>query len=385
MVYLDNAATTYPKPRSVYAVWSHAITAYGANPGRAGHALAQATSEAVFRSRSRCAEFFGAEPENTVFTLNCTHALNTAIKGLAHKGAHYVISDIEHNAVIRPVHALTAEGASYTLFETSPDAGQTAWNAERAIRPETAALICTAAGNVTGQRLPLRELAELCRRRRICFIVDAAQGAGTLPLNLRDGINIICAAGHKGLYGPMGTGLMLTDGKYQLKPLTEGGTGSASESLEQPDFLPDRFESGTINTPGAIALGAGVDFVKSRTKEKILSHETALCQGFCAAIRKIPDIIVYSDIDENPELYAPVVSFNIKGVPSAEAAAALSRLGFYMRGGLHCAPLAHRKLGTLGGKESGTVRFSPSVFTTSEEVSRLIWALSNRKWQDYLE
>lgn len=378
MVYLDNAATTYPKPRNVYAVWSHAITAYGANPGRAGHALAQATGEAVFLSRSRCGEFFGAEPENTVFTLNCTHALNTAIKGLAHDRAHYVLSDIEHNAVIRPVHALTSEGADYTLFETSPDAEQTVWNAERAIRPQTVALVCTAAGNVTGQRLPVKELADLCRRKRICFICDAAQGAGVLPLDLRDGINIICAAGHKGLYGPMGTGLMLTDGKFPLKPLTEGGTGSASESLEQPEFLPDRFESGTINTPGAIALGAGVEFVKTRTAEKILSHEMSLCRGFCAALRQIPDVTVYSEIDEKPELYAPVVSFNIKGVPSTEAAAALSRLGFYMRGGLHCAPLAHRKLGTL---DSGTVRFSPSVFTTPEDVARLVWGLKNRQWQ----
>ena len=379
MIYLDNAATTYPKPRSVYAVWSHAITAYGANPGRAGHALAQATSEAVFLSRSRCAEFFGADPENAVFTLNCTHALNTAIKGLAHKGAHYVISDIEHNAVLRPVHALTKDGAEYTLFETSPDIEQTVWNAECAIRPETAALVCTAAGNVTGQRLPVKELAALCRRKGICFICDTAQGAGILPLSLKDGINIICAAGHKGLYGPMGTGLLLTDGKFPLKPLMEGGTGSASESLEQPEFLPDRFESGTINTPGAIALGAGVDFVKTRTAEKILSHEMALCREFCAALRKIPEVVVYSDIDEHPEHYAPVVSFNIRGVPSAEAAELLSRLGFYMRGGLHCAPLAHRKLGTL---ESGTVRFSPSVFTTAEDVRRLVWALSKRKWRE---
>lgn len=377
MVYLDNAATTYPKPRSVYAVWNHAMTAFGANPGRSGHALSLATSQAVFSSRSKCAEFFGAEPENTVFTLNCTHALNIAIKGLSYPKAHFVISDIEHNAVIRPVHSLSKEGADYTLFETSPDIEQTVWNAERAIRPETVALICTAAGNVTGQRLPVKELAALCRRKKICFIVDAAQGAGTLPLSLTDGINIICAAGHKGLYGPMGTGLLLTDGKYPMKPLIEGGTGSASESLEQPEFLPDRFESGTINTPGAIALGAGVDFVKQRTAEKILSHELMLCRSFCAALRKIPDITVYSDIDEEPEDYAPVVSFNIRGLPSSEAASALSSLGFYMRGGLHCAPLAHRKLGTL---ESGTVRFAPSVFTSPEEVSRLVWALNKKRY-----
>ncbi len=353
------------------------MTRYGANPGRAGHALSAATSQAVFTSRNKCAEFFGAEPENTVFTLNCTHALNQAIKGLFRPGAHYVLSDIEHNAVIRPVHALTARGGSYTLFETSQDVAATLRSASEAIRPETAALICTAAGNVTGQRLPVWELAALCRRKKVCFIVDAAQGAGLLPLSLKDGINIICTAGHKGLYGPMGTGLMLTDGKYPLNTFMEGGTGSASESVEQPDFLPDRFESGTINTPGAIALGAGVDFVTRRTPERILSHETALCRSFCSQLRRIPGIIVYSTIDDQPELYAPVVSFAVEGVPSAEASAELSRMGFCMRGGLHCAPLAHKKLGTL---EEGTVRFAPAAFNTQDEVNALTRALRMKKW-----
>lgn len=377
MVYLDNAATTFPKPRSVYQAWGNAMTRYGANPGRAGHALSAATSQAVFTSRNKCAGFFVAEPENTVFTLNCTHALNQAIKGLFRPGAHYVLSDIEHNAVIRPVHALTARGGSYTLFETSQDAAATLRSASEAIRPETAALICTAAGNVTGQRLPVWELAALCRRKKVCFIVDAAQGAGLLPLSLKDGINIICTAGHKGLYGPMGTGLMLTDGKYPLNTFMEGGTGSASESVEQPDFLPDRFESGTINTPGAIALGAGVDFVTRRTPERILSHETALCRSFCSQLRRIPGIIVYSTIDDQPELYAPVVSFAVEGVPSAEASTELSRMGFCMRGGLHCAPLAHKKLGTL---EEGTVRFAPSAFNTQDEVNALTRALRMKKW-----
>lgn len=372
MIYLDNAATTYPKPRSMYQVWNRAMTAWGANPGRSGHAMSMAASRAVFASRSRCAEFFGAEPENTVFTLNCTHALNTAIKGLARPGAHFVLSDIEHNAVIRPVHALAKNKASYTLFSASTDVGETLDSAERAIGKDTVALVCTAAGNVTGQRLPIKELAELCRSKNICFIVDAAQGAGLLPISLKDGINIICTAGHKGLYGPMGTGLMLTDGKYPLDTLTEGGTGSASESLEQPDFLPDRFESGTINTPGAIALGAGVDFVMKRTAERILSHEMWLCRWFCGQLRRYPGIRVYSDIDEEPEKYAPVVSFNIDGIPSAEASSELSRLGFCLRGGLHCAPLAHKKLGTL---ESGTVRFSPSVFNTREDAEGLLRAI----------
>ncbi len=348
------------------------MTGFGANPGRSGHAMSMAAAQAVYQSRVKCAEFFGAEPENTVFTLNCTHALNTAVKGLAKPGAHFVLSDIEHNAVIRPVHSLRENGVTYSLFQTFPDVGQTLLSAARAIRPETAALICTAAGNVTGQRLPVRELAALCRRRKICFIVDAAQGAGLLPITLQDGINIICTAGHKGLYGPMGTGLMLTDGKYPLRTLIEGGTGSASESLEQPEFLPDRFESGTINTPGAIALGAGVDFVKSRKAENILSHETALCRSLCVLLRKIPGVAVYSEIDSFPEKYAPVVSFNIAGIPSSEASKRLSGMGFCLRGGLHCAPLAHEKLGTL---ESGTVRFAPSVFNNQEEVRRLAAAV----------
>lgn len=369
MIYLDNAATTFPKPRSVYQAWSRAMTAYGANPGRAGHAMSMAASTAVFAARSACAEFFGAEPENTIFTLNCTHALNIAIKGLAANGVHFVLSDIEHNAVIRPVHSLTESGVSYTVFESSDEAWRTVVNAARAIRPNTAALICTAAGNVTGQRMPLQELGELCRRKKICFIVDAAQAAGLFPLKLGGGINIICTAGHKGLYGPMGTGLLLTDGKYPLKTLIEGGTGSLSESFAQPDFLPDRFESGTINTPGAIALGAGVNFVKTKGTQRILAHETALCRSFCGALRKLPQVKLYSDIDSRSESFAPVVSFNIGDMPSSEASLKLSGMGFCLRGGLHCAPLAHRKLGTLA---AGTIRFSPSAFTTQYEVDKLV-------------
>lgn len=386
MIYLDNAATTYPKPPQVYRAWQRAMSAYGANPGRSGHKFSVDSAAAVFDSRAKCAELFGAEPENTVFTLNCTQALNMAIKGVARSGAHFVLSDIEHNAVIRPVHAAAEQyGGSYTIFETSADEEETVWNAERAIRPDTVALICTAASNVIGLRTPVNELAALCRRKRICFIMDAAQGAGTLPLKITDGINILCAAGHKGLYGPMGTGLMVTDGKFPLKTIIEGGTGSASESLVQPEFTPDRFESGTINTAGVIALGAGVDFVLRHERERsarhkqsgmagILSHELALCKRFCAGVRGLRGVILYNDITaENEERYAPVVSFNVEGMPSVQAAAALSDKGIYMRGGLHCAPLAHKKIGTT---DIGTVRFSPSVFTAPGEVDTLVRALA---------
>ncbi len=281
---------------------------------------------------------------------------------------------MEHNASIRPVYAaVKSYGGSCTMFEAVEDEEQTVYNAERAIRPNTAALVCTAASNVIGLRTPLRELAALCRRKKICFIVDAAQGAGTLPITLKDGANIICAAGHKGLYGPMGTGLMIMDGTYPLKTIIEGGTGSASESITQPDFTPDRFESGTINTAGVIALGEGVDFVNRLTPEKILAHELALCRRFCAGAEKIRGVRLYNIITQiNSDLYAPVVSFNIGDIPSTEGAAMLSSRGFYMRGGLHCAPLAHKKIGTIN---SGTIRFSPSAFNTEREVDMLLKAL----------
>ncbi len=371
MIYLDNAATTYPKPPAVYKTWEHAMSAYGANPGRSGHRLSKATAQAVYNSRVKCADFFGYDPENTVFTLNCTHALNFAIKGLVKEGAHFVASDMEHNAAIRPIHASVSEHmGSCTLFEISEDEEETVWNAERSINSKTVGLVCTASSNVFGIRPPIKELAALCRRKGICFIVDAAQGGGVFPIKKSDGIYILCAAGLKGLYGPMGTVLLMTDGKFPLKTIIVGGTGSMSESIEQPDFLPDRFESGTINTAGAIALGAGVDFVKGKTTEAIYRHEISLCVMLCRALKRMRGIALYNEITpENKDKYAPVVSFNIRGTPSVQAAEELSRHGFFMRGGLHCAPLAHKKYGTI---ETGTVRFSPSVFTSKEDVYKLI-------------
>lgn len=367
MVYLDNAATTYPKPREVYRKWQMAMSVYGANPGRSGHAFSERTSEAVYKSREECAELFGADPENTVFTLNCTHALNFAIKGIARKGCKFVVSDMEHNAVMRPAYAAAkAVGGSCAMFSATEDIEQTVYNAERAIDGNTVALVCTAASNVFGLRAPIRELADLCRRKKICFIVDAAQGAGVFPITLSDGANIICAAGHKGLYGPMGTGLLVFDGNYPLETIIEGGTGSVSESISQPDFPPDRFESGTINTAGAIALGEGVRFVKRKTARAILNHELALCERVCGGLERINGITLYNRITpENAELYAPVVSFNFKGIPSSDGARILNERGFYLRGGLHCAPAAHQKLGTIDG---GTIRFSPSAFTTPQEA-----------------
>ena len=368
MVYFDNAATTYPKPPAVIAAMSRALVRYGANPGRAGHAMSLETADAVYTARQKCADFFGADVENTVFMPNCTFALNTAIKGVLTENSHAVTSDIEHNAVLRPLYSLSkSAGVSYSFAETSDDDEETVSNFEKLINRRTKAVICTLAGNVTGKIMPVKKIGKICRERRICFIVDAAQGAGVIPIKLTDGINIICAAGHKGLYGPMGTGLMITDGRYRLKTLVEGGTGSMSKEPTQPEFLPDRFESGTINTAGAISLGAGVDFVVSKGTENILRHEYELCRRFFAGMKKLPTVTLYSDgFDER---FAPVIPFNIGDLPAEEASGLLSDAGFALRGGFHCAYPAHRKIGT---SDRGAVRFSPSVFNNMSEVNALI-------------
>lgn len=372
MIYFDNAATTYPKPHSVIAAMSGAMIEFGANPGRAGHRLSMKTAEAVYNAREKCASFFGAEAENTIFMPNCTFSLNTAIKGILPDGSHVVCSDIEHNAVLRPIYAMMKErGISCSFAQTGSDDDATVREFERLISRRTKAVVCTLAGNVTGKILPIRKIGALCKKRNICLIVDAAQGAGVLPIRLSDGVNIICAAGHKGLYGPMGTGLMITDGKYRLKTLVEGGTGSASKEMAQPEFLPDRFESGTINTAGAISLGAGIDFIKNRGIDVIYRHEMTICRKFFEELQKNPKIRLYSDgFDER---YAPVIPFNIGELPSEQVSAQLSGMGFCLRGGFHCAYPAHKKIGT---EEQGAVRFSPSVFSTMNETLALVKAVN---------
>lgn len=370
MVYLDNAATTYPKPPSVISKSSFALVNYGANPGRSGHKLSMETGEAVYEARQRCADFFEAKTENVCFMLNCTEAINTALKGIAEPGCHFITSDWEHNAVLRPLTALSKEdGISFSVARVTDNDNETAMNFARLIKPETKGIICTAASNVSGHILPYKRLAAICKKNNICFILDAAQGAGVLPISLSDGINIICAAGHKGLYGPMGTGLMITDGKYRLKTLIEGGTGSASKEPEQPEFLPDRFESGTINTSGAIALGEGVRFVSEKGVSSIYEHEWQLCSYAFNHLRKNRRVILYGGFTRKN---APLFSFNIVGLSSDDTAARLSDSGFYLRGGFHCAYLAHKKLGTL---ETGTVRLAPSVYTTKYEVSLFLRAV----------
>jgi cysteine desulfurase family protein len=366
LVNFDNAATTYPKPKEVRLAVNNAVEMLGGNAGRAGHQLAARTSAAVFSSRETIAEFFGTEAENVVFTLNCTAALNMAVKGIMHDGGHLIISGMEHNSVARPAAALAIEKKiMLSVADVYSNDEMTVDSFRNHIRPDTKAIVCTYASNVTGQLMPIKKIADLCKEKGICFIVDGAQVCGIVDVKLSDGINILCAAGHKGLYGVTGTGLLITDGKYKIHPIIEGGTGSSSTGLKQPDFLPDSLESGTMNVLGAISLKSGIDFINRIGIERIRRHEERMCDIFINGLKNDKRIKIYR---RNECEYVPIVSFNISGVPSEKTAQLLSEKGFCLRAGFHCAALAHSTLGT----DNGTVRFAPSVFSREKDVIRLV-------------
>ncbi len=372
MIYFDNASTSWPKPLCVRRAAAEAVTKYGGNPGRSGHRMSVLSSEAVYSVREKAAEMFGGSPENVIFTSNCTHSLNLAIKGLLEndlrsgKKVHVIITCLEHNSVLRPVHALSKRGLSYSIANVSSYDDITVSSIEELIQPNTRAVICTLGSNVTGQLLPYRQIGSMCRRRGITFIADGSQVCGIRRVNLiDDNINILCLPAHKGLFGLSGTGMMITDGSIQLSPLMEGGTGTTSLEAEQPDFLPEGLESGTVNTVGIISAGAGIDFINRNGINKLYSHEAALCQRFIAALEKNPRVNIYRR--SNAE-YLPIVLFNMEGIPASEGAMLLSEKGFALRGGLHCSGLAHKFTGTL---PEGGIRFSPSCFNTTIETDSL--------------
>ncbi|MCD8006491.1 MAG: aminotransferase class V-fold PLP-dependent enzyme [Oscillospiraceae bacterium] len=363
--YFDNAATTYPKPPSVLRATAEAPVKYGGNPGRSGHAYSYNAAAMVYDARCTAAKMFKSSPENTVFTGNCTHSLNLAIKGIVRPGDRLIISSMEHNSVARPAYALSKAGATVDVAVVGKTDEETLDSFRKLITPDTRCVVCTAASNVTGRIMPVREIAEMCRSMGVCFIVDGAQACGIIPISLEDGMNFICTAGHKGLYGVTGTGLLISDGKYVPETIIEGGTGATSLELEQTGFMPERLESGTLNTVGIASLKAGIDYVNAYGMEDIYSHEQSLCEIFIDGLWSTNNVIVY----RNGENFVPIVSFNIDGIPSSAVSGALSERGFALRGGLHCAPLAHKTLGTL---PEGTVRFSPSVFNSEADVRRLI-------------
>lgn len=375
MIYFDNGATTYPKPQSVIRAVSGSMRFSGANPGRGGHRMALKASELVYNCRKTAAAFFGAgSPENIIFTESCTTALNTVIHGLLREGGHAVISSLEHNAVARPLAHLKRYGVSFSVARAvEGDNGKTIDNFRQAIRSDTKLVVCTAASNVFGIRLPVERIAALCRIYGIPFCVDAAQTAGVVPVDIgKSGIDFLCAAGHKGLYGPMGTGILAINSGTLPESLTQGGTGSLSASLTQPGTLPDKYESGTPNLPGIAGLAAGIKFVTETGQERIMRTELSNAKRLYEGLARIPGVILYTK-SPKPGGYVPVISFNLKNRDSEEVASLLdSRYNIAVRAGLHCAPLAHRSFGTV---ESGTVRAVMSVYTKAAQVDYFVSAV----------
>lgn len=376
MIYLDNSATTYPKPPAVRQAISRAVAELGANPGRGGFAMSMRTGQALYACRQTAARLFDAPgPECVIFQPSCTQALNLVMKGYLRPGDHVVVSDLEHNAVMRPLTALAERGVSYTAATVTPGDSDATVNAFRkAINSKTRLLVCTQASNVFGLRVPVERLAALCHQYGAKICVDAAQSAGTVPISLREsGIDYLCCAGHKGLFGPMGTGLLiLRDPSDKLASLVEGGTGTQSLSLYQPEDPPERYEPGTQNVPGIAGLHAGMEFVLRQTPEKLYREEMAKISYLYARLSKIKGVQLYTPPPQQP-WFMPVLSFNIEGIPSETVGDFLAKRDIAVRCGLHCAPQAHKKMGT---EEGGTVRVSPSVFTRRQELDVLIQSVS---------
>lgn len=375
MIYFDNGATTFPKPVSVINSINTANKRFGANPGRGGHKLAIKASELVYNARKVTAEFFGvSNPENVIFSLNCTTAINTVIKGLLNPGDHVIISSLEHNAVLRPLDKLKANGITYSVAQViEGDNDETLSNFRNAINEKTKLLVCTYASNVVGIKLPVERICSMCHQYGILCCVDAAQSAGTVPIDLSDSsIDYLCVSGHKGLYGPMGIGALIINCDVIPDSLIEGGTGSNSIDYAQPLILPDKFESGTNNFSGIIGMGEGIKFVSSYGQMKIYKKEIDLLRHIYDKLKLMKKIELYTQ-RPNIDYYVPVLSFNVKGKNSEEVADELSsKYNIAVRAGLHCAPLAHKSIGTLN---TGTVRVVPSVFTTNYDINSLISAV----------
>lgn len=358
MIYLDSAATTLQKPSAVARRTAAAMGSCG-SVGRGGHPAAMAAADAVYQCRELAGRLFEAEPEQVAFTMNATHGLNIAVKSLVSPGGSVVISGFEHNAVVRPLYALGAQVqiAGRRLFDPEDTLAQF----ERLLTPEVQAVFCTCVSNVFGYILPYPQIAALCRERGIPLVLDASQAAGTLPLSLKtSGAAFIAMPGHKGLYGPQGTGLLLCSGGAE--PLIQGGTGSRSADREMPEFLPDRLEAGTHNVCGIAGLAEGLRFVLRRTPEAIFAHEVHLLRRMQEALKPMGGIHVFSGRPQSG-----VLSFRMETLDCEEAAQQLGKRGIAVRAGLHCAPCAHESAGTFA---TGTVRVSFSAFNTAAEIDR---------------
>lgn len=376
MIYLDHAATSWPKPDCVHEAVLRFMRDVGATPGRSGHRLSNEAERTRLDAREALAELFGiADPMRVIFTLNGTTALNLVIRGLLPPGSHVVTTGMEHNAVMRPLRAAEQDGVTVTVAPCGSDGTLVPAAIHEHLRPDTRLIIVNHASNVCGTILPIREIGAQARERGIPLLVDAAQTAGCQPIDLHaDHIDLLAFTGHKSLLGPSGTGGLVIGEDFdvdRLPPLVHGGTGSRSEHMTQPDFLPDKYEAGTANGAGLAGLAAGVRFILARGVADIRQHGRTLTQKLIDGLGAIAGVRVHGSLDAHCQT-APV-SFTIKNqAPSTTAQRLDEEFGILCRPGLHCAPRAHETLGTL---PDGTVRFAPGPFTTARDVDDALAAV----------
>lgn len=376
LIYLDNAATSYPKPETVIQAMTAFMREVGGNPGRSGHRLSIEAGRIVFEAREKIAAIFGiSDSSRVVFSQNATEAINLGLKGFLRPGDHVITSSMEHNSVMRPLRALEREGIDLTVIHCSREGFLDPEDVRKAIRKNSRMVVLNHASNVVGTLLPLEPVGNICHEHGILFLVDAAQTAGVIPIDMEEEkIDLLAFTGHKALFGPQGTGGLVIGRRVDektLKPLKQGGTGSRSEREEQPDFLPDLCESGTPNAVGLAGLRAGLEFVMETGLEKIRIHERNLTQNLLKGLLAIPEAVVYGSGDA--EKQCATVSFNLKNwMPSNLSFRLDEEFGILTRVGLHCAPAAHKTIGTF---PEGTVRVSMGYLNTEKEIERTLQAI----------
>jgi cysteine desulfurase / selenocysteine lyase len=374
MIYFDNAATTFPKPKIVVKQMTYMMNNYAANPGRGGHRLSRMAGEMVKETRENLSDFFGIyESKRLIFTFNDTLAINMAIHGTLKPGDHVITTSYEHNAITRPLTKLSKCGVEVTILDGNLKGEISFDELVKSIRPNTKIVAASFSSNVIGNIMPIAEIGKICRENNILFLVDAAQGAGLIKIDVEKMyIDLLAVPGHKSLYGPMGTGLLYIGERADVEDIFQGGTGTVSEDLEQPHSFPERYESGTSNAVGICGLNAGVNFIRKKGMDTIRKHEEKLANIILDGLSEIKGVKI---LGEDMKERLPVVAFNIRDVRSLKVSAMLDKkYDIATRGGLHCAGLFHKLAGTI---KQGAVRVSPGFFNTKEEAFRFVKAVRN--------
>ncbi|MCL2437006.1 MAG: aminotransferase class V-fold PLP-dependent enzyme [Clostridiales bacterium] len=373
MIYFDNGATSFPKPPGMIAAMSRCMSDYCGNPGRSGHDMSMRTGEEIHRARMSLAKIFNIDrPERVVFTINATEALNIGIKGMLNDGDHVITTAMEHNSVLRPLKALEDSGVTHSIVRCAPDGCVDLKAIQDALKPNTKMIVCTHASNVVGTIMPIHEIGQFAKSKNLIFMVDAAQSAGCVPIDVDEmNIDLLAVPGHKGLLGPLGTGALFMRDGLAPRPLKEGGTGTESKNRRQPSELPESYESGTVNAPGIVGLRFSTDFVRNLGVETIRDYEERLIKPLDQSLRNMRGVTVYGPSDCSQK--TAMVTFNIDNKSCEEVAQILnSEFKIAVRAGYHCAGLAHKTIGTW---DTGAIRLSVSPFNSKKEIKAAINAI----------